>query len=62
MMKSFHPSSPRKKRLIEKAVIALHEEVDVLTKRGASKGNMEMVQAAIAITDQISVCFFKFQM
>ena len=52
MMKSF---ISKKKRLIEEAVIALHEEVDVLTKRGASKGNMEMVQAAIAITDQISV-------
>ena len=56
MMKSF---ISKKKRLIEEAVIALHEEVNVLTKRGASKGNMEMVQAVIAITDQISV-FFSF--
>ena len=53
----------KEKRLIEEAVIALHEEVDVLAKRGASKGNMEMVQAAIAITDQISIFYFlKFQM
>ena len=32
----------------------------MLTKRGASKGNMEMVQAGIAITDQIYVFLFVF--
>ena len=54
MMKSFI-SKKKRRRLIEEAVLALHEEADVLTKRGASKGNMGMVQAAIAITDQIPV-------